>query len=230
MPLHTYNKVRGGVELYGFDDAIQRRDGSDEQVVARGPNGLVAGVHLRQGPFGEWNQPGKSRSRSDSGWVGIHDRATGAMIHLGLYVLNQGAVAPDIEGLGAVADGEDGLLEVEGVLKQDFIDSGTSWVGWAALRNWIFAKSSWVDIETTAGQQDALNAAKESDYAILALVQRNNDWGHAHGVEGGKIGRQRTLVVFCVAAGWFRDGYVERHGFPSVMTKHPFAIEDFSLR
>jgi hypothetical protein len=30
-------------------------------------------------------------------------------------------------------------------------------------------------------------------------------------VEGGKIGGQRKLVVFCVAAGWFRDGDMEGH-------------------
>jgi hypothetical protein len=49
-------------------------------------------------------------------------------------------------------------------------------------------------------------------------------------MKGGKIGGQRSLVVFCVAAGWLGDGDVEGHGFTSVKTKPHSAIEDFTLR
>jgi len=50
----------------------------------------------------------------------------------GFEILNEGAVAPDIEGLCAVADGEDWLVEIEGVLEQELVDGGSGSVGRAA--------------------------------------------------------------------------------------------------
>ena len=40
MPLHADNEVRSRVELDGFNDAIDRGDRSDEQVVAGDSDGL----------------------------------------------------------------------------------------------------------------------------------------------------------------------------------------------
>jgi hypothetical protein len=121
--------------------------------------------------------------------MGIDDFATGAVIHLGLDVLNERAVAPDIERLSAVADSKNGLLEVECVLQQELIDGGAAGVGLAALGDWIFAKSLRIDIETAAGQQDPLNTEKQPCDAVRSLVQGNNNGGYTGGVEGSKVGR-----------------------------------------
>jgi hypothetical protein len=228
VPLYADNKVRSGVELNGFNDAIHRGDGSDEQIVAGDSNGLmVARIHLGQRSLGWRNDAGKARPRSEAGRMGIDDFATGPMIHLGLDVLNERTVAPDIERLGTVAYTKDRLVEVEGVLKEELINGSTGGIGIAALRDWVFAESSWIHIETATRQQNALNSSKQPGNAIWALMQWNNDGGNARRVEGGKIGGQRFLVIFCVAAGWFRDGNVKRHGSTSVKTKHAFAIKYF---
>jgi hypothetical protein len=228
MPLHTDNEMSRGVEFDSFDDTIKRGDRSDEQVVARSPNGLMmAGIHLWHRPLSVGNQPGESRSGSDPDRVGLDDLATRAMIHLSLEVLNQGAFAPDIERLGSVADGKNGLLEVEGILQQKLIHGSAAGISFATLRDWVFAKSSWIHIEAAARQQDALNSAEQPSDTILAFVQWNDDGGHTRRVEGGKIGGQRALVVFSVAAGWFGDGDMEGHGCTSVKTKPASAIGDF---
>ena len=162
--------------------------------------------------------------------MGMDDFATGAVIHLGLDVLNERAVAPDIERLSAVADSKNGLLEVECVLQQELIDGGAGRVGLTTLGDWIFAKPLRVNVKAAARKQDALNTLEEAGDAVLAFVQGNDDGGNTRRVECGKIRRQRTLVVLSVAAGWLGDGDMEGHGCTSVMTKVGFAIEVFSPR
>ena len=180
MPLHADNEVSGGVKLDSFNDAVDRGDRSHEQIVAGSPDGLMmARVHLGHGPLGGGNQPGESRSGSDACWMGIGDAAARAMVHCGFEVLNERTVAPDVERLGAMAYGKNGLLQIEGILKQKLINGGAGWVCLAAFWDRIFAKSLWVHIEATAGQQDSLNAAKQPGDAIGPFMQRNNDGGDA---------------------------------------------------
>jgi hypothetical protein len=70
-------------------------------------------------------------------WVGFEDAAAGAWLtarcRSGWGCPGSGAAAPDVEGLGALADGEDGLVEVEGVLDEELVDGGAGGVGVAAL-------------------------------------------------------------------------------------------------
>ncbi len=47
----------------------------------------------------------------------------------GGQILNKGAVEPDVETLSAVADGENGFVEIEGVLQKQLLDGFTGWVG-----------------------------------------------------------------------------------------------------
>ena len=116
--------------------------------------------------------------------------AAGAMIDRGLQILNQRAVAPDIQTLSTVADGQDRLVEVEGVLKQQLIHGGPGRVGLAALGNWIFAKSLWVNIVAAARQQDSLHPDKQLGDAILALVQGNDNRRSPGGFKRSKVGWQ----------------------------------------
>ena len=88
-----------------------------------------------------------SAARAESGFDlgGVLDdlrarRAGGAgVLHRRLDVLDQRSVAPDVERLGAVADGEDGLAHVVRVLQEKLVDVvarriGRGWCGDAAPR------------------------------------------------------------------------------------------------
>jgi len=189
MPLHADNEVRSRVELDGFNDAIDRGDRSDEQVVAGDSDGLMmARIDLWDGSLGGRNQPGESRTGSYPSRMRIGNSAPRLMIHFGLDVLDQGPVAPDVERLGAVTDGKNGLLEVEGVLQQELIHGGTGGVGFATLGDWVFAKSLRVNIEAAARKQHPLNTEKQPGDAVRSFVQRNNNGGYTGRVKGGKIG------------------------------------------
>jgi Flp pilus assembly protein CpaB len=60
--------------------------------------------------------------------------------------------------LSTVADGEDGLVEVEGVLEEKLVNSGAGRVGRGALGEGVLAVSLRVNIEVAAGQKDTLHA------------------------------------------------------------------------
>ena len=60
---------------------------------------------------------------------GVVDGADEVLFDLGGDVLDDCSAAPDVEGLRSVADGEDGFVEVEGVLDEEFVDGGAGWVG-----------------------------------------------------------------------------------------------------
>ena len=83
-----------------------------------------------------------------------------AVIDGSFQVLHQRAIAPDVQGLSAVAERQDWLEQTESVLKQQLIDSGASGVRLAALGNSIFAISLRVHIETAAGKQNSLHSGQ----------------------------------------------------------------------
>ena len=116
--------------------------------------------------------------------------APGTVIHIGLKVLNQRAIAPDIERLSAVADGQNGLLKVECILQQELIDARAGWIGLTALRNSILAKSLRINIKSTTRQENPLHSKKQPSYAVLPFMQGNDHWGYADGMQGGKVGGQ----------------------------------------
>ena len=100
-------------------------------------------------------------------------------------VLNEGAVAPDVEGLGAVADGEDRLVQVEGVLQQQFVDGGAGGVGGAAGGDGFFTEALRVNVVEAAGEQHALRGREQARDAILPLVQRDQNGHGPGGVQRG---------------------------------------------
>jgi hypothetical protein len=111
--------------------------------------------------------------------MGMGDCAAWLVINRCLEILNQGAITPHVYRLGAMADGENRLLEVEGILKQELIDGCAAGIGLAAFRDWILAKSLWVHIETAAGKQNSLNTEEQTGDAVRSFMQGNNDWGYA---------------------------------------------------
>ena len=133
----------------------------------------------------------------------------------GGQVLNEGAVAPDVEILHALADAEDGFMEVEGVLEEQLVDRGARGVGGIAGGDRSFAVALGVGVETAAGKENAVGGGEEFGDAIGALVEGDDDGDGAGGVERGDVGREGSLVVFGVAGG-FRYGNASGHGWELV--------------
>ena len=113
----------------------------------------------------------------------------------GFEILNEGAVAPDIEGLCAVADGEDGFVEIEGVLEQELVDGGSGSVGRAAGGDGFFTVALRGDVEATAGKKDTLDTSEKASDAIGGFVERNDHGVGAGRLEGGDVLREGALVV-----------------------------------
>lgn len=127
-------------------------------------------------------------------------------------ILDERAVAPDVEGLRPVTDGENGLVEVEGVLEQEFVDGGTRSVGGAACGNRLLAIAQGIDVEPAAGKQNALGIGEEFGDAVRTLVKGNDDRCCADRVEGGEIGRKGALVVVGISGSGLGDRNAQRHG------------------
>ena len=132
-------------------------------------------------------------------------------------VLNQGAVEPGVKGLEALADGEDGLVEVEGVLEEEFVDGGAGIVGRGGVGAGGFAVFLGVDVGGGAGQEDALDGGEDFGDALRGFMEGNDDGCGAGGDERVKVLGQGALVVGGgvgdggVGAG-FGDGDMDGHG------------------
>jgi hypothetical protein len=122
--------------------------------------------------------------------VRIKHGAAGAVVDRRFDVLDKRPVAPDIQGLCPVADGEDWLVEIECVLQHELINGCTSGIGFATLWNWFFAILLWVDIITASREQNSLNSTEQLDDTVLTLVEGDDDGNRPDRVEGGKIRRQ----------------------------------------
>ena len=75
--------------------------------------------------------------------------------------MNQRAPAPDVEDLDAEADGEDGLVEIVGVLEEELIDVFARAVGGSALGDRILAVFLRVYVSWTAREKDGLAGVNE---------------------------------------------------------------------
>ena len=155
--------------------------------------------------------------------MGLEDGAFRGVVYggadFGGDVLDQRAVAPDVEGLDALADGEDGFVEVEGVLDEELVDGGAVGVWGRAVGVAGFAVFLGVDVGWAAGEENALSRREDFCDALWGLVERDGDGGRSSGVESVQVLGQGAEVVgggvFDVAwAGGFRDRDVDRHGLP----------------
>jgi len=86
-------------------------------------------------------------------------------------------------------------MKIESILQQEFIHCSASLVSFTALGNAIFAISLWVNVIAAARQENPMRTEEQPGNAIRTLVKRDENRGYAGGVESGKIGRQRTLVI-----------------------------------
>jgi len=103
-------------------------------------------------------------------------------------MLNQRAVAPDVQVLDSVADAEDWLVQVEGILKQKLVDRRPAGVIRGTLRNSVLAKSLRIDIVRASGEQDTVDPGQQPGHMILALIEPYHNRRSSSGV-------QRALVV-----------------------------------
>jgi hypothetical protein len=104
---------------------------------------------------------------------------TRTVIYRRLQMLNQRSAAPDIYRLCAMTDAKNWLAEVEGVLEKEFVDGGPCRVRLAALGDSVFTISLRVNVVPTSREQHALHAGEQPGHAVLALMERDNDWNCA---------------------------------------------------
>ena len=174
VPLEAEDEVGvavfGGLAAFdGFDDGVLGAAGGDAEAVAGDADGLmVAGVDGQAeeavlfGGFFGGNDGAEERFGGDGGGVGDGDGAAGGVVDgQGAEVLDEGSAAPDVEGLGAEADGEEGFVEVVGVLDEEFVDVLAGGVGGGALGDGVLAVLVRVDVGCAAGEEDALAGVDE---------------------------------------------------------------------
>lgn len=159
VPLNSDYEMVRRVQLYGLDDIIGWRNGSDTEVITDPADGLmVAGIHrgLRVGFFRRVDKSRQTGIGSDIHRVSVDHIAAGLMIDGrvkdGIEVLDQGAVAPDVEGLCAVTDTENRLLQVESILEEQLVDGSAAGVGRSARGDGLFSVALRIDIEAAAGR------------------------------------------------------------------------------
>jgi len=188
MPLYSQYEVVSRIELNGLDHIVHGAESSDEKIVADTTNRLVVArvaFLLKDAPC----HRGQSRTGCNPNWVRIHNSSSGCVIDLciqyRLQILNERAVQPDIQCLSTVADRQDRLVEVECILQQQFIDCGSAGIGGAAGRDPLFAVVLRIHIKTAPRKKNALGSGEEARNPILALMERDDDWSHAGGLECG---------------------------------------------
>jgi hypothetical protein len=158
------------------------------------------------------------RFRDHSRDMGHGDGAPGGMIDRhGGEILNQGSSAPDIQRLGSETDGQEGLIEVMGILDQEFVNVLTRWIGGIALRNRILAVLLWVYIRRRAGKQNPMAGVDEVYCLARCGIERD-----LHGISTGAANRLCILgpgasVVLRISAG--RDRYSDARLHTSIMIR-----------
>jgi hypothetical protein len=162
-------------------------------------------------------------SLKDAGAGGVVDRRSfGGGLDVGWTlswdVLNKCAAAPHVEGLRSLAYGEDGFVEVEGVLEEQFVDGGAQGVGGFAEGIGGFAVFLGIDVGGRAGEQDAMAGGEDFGDALRGFVKRDGDGRSTGGVQGVEVLREGSKVVGCgvldvLRAGGLRYGDMD-HGFP----------------
>jgi hypothetical protein len=213
MPLDAQDEVRGSAlaglsTLYGLDDSILRAAGGDAKAISRDANGLmVAGVDgeteefILCESFGRVQKGAQEGVRGDYDGVGYGYASSGGVVYgKDCEILHQGPPAPHIEELEAEADGEDGFIEVVGVLDEEFVDILPGVVGWRALGDCVLCVLLRIDIGGAAGEQDSLAGIDE-----VGDLRWGGSKGNFHGsssaaLYGDGILRPGSLVIGEVCA------------------------------
>src|SRR5277367_5917652 len=154
----------GLTAFYSLNNAVLRTTGRDSEAIAGNADRLVvAGVYREAEEIVLlWGLAmGKEGAEhgvwGDCGTVGDgHAAACGVVYRKDGEILNESAAAPHIEELNAEADGEDWLVEVVGVLDEEFVNIFAEAVGWGALGDGLLAVFLWIDVCWTTGEEDSL--------------------------------------------------------------------------
>jgi hypothetical protein len=224
MPLNAKDEVvstgvRGLATLDGFDHSILRAAGGDAKAVARDTNGLVmAGVDgetkeavLLRCFFGGDETTEQRIWRDCRGVSDSYAAAGGVVDGENVEMLNQRTATPDVQGLGAEADGEDWLVEVMGVLDEEFVHVLAGWVGRGTLRDRLLAVFVGVDIRRAAREENPLAGVDQ----VRDLGWRSFEWDldglAAATLNRGGIHGPGALVICEIGAGRKRDGDAGLH-------------------
>ena len=126
-------------------------------------------------------------------------------------VLDEGSATPDIEGLGAEANGQDGFVEVVGVLNEEFVDVFAGGVGGAGLGGWVLAVFLGVYVGGAPGEEDGVAGVDEVGGFAGGGVKGDFDWFAAGAGDGFGVLGPGLPVVLEVGAGGDGDGYAGLH-------------------
>jgi hypothetical protein len=208
--------------FYGFDDGVLGAAGGDAEAVSGDADGLMmAGVDRKTeeivlfgGFFGGFSGEDVPEDGFGGYGRGVGDGygASGGVVDgHGGEVLDEGSSAPDVEGLHAEADGEDGLVEVVGVLNEKLVDVFAGVVGGGALGDGVLPVLVGVDVGGAAGKEDGLAGVNEIDNIGWGAGEGDLDGIASGTADGFGIGGPGALIVVGVGAGGKGDGYARLH-------------------
>ena len=149
------------------------------------------------------------RSLRNPYWVRLDHFPARLMVYPCLQILNQGPIAPDIQGLRSVTNGEDRLVKIECVLQQQLVNRGSRAIDLATLWNRIFAISLWVYVEAAARQHYPADPCQKRCNPFLRLMKGDDDRCSPDCFEGCQVSRQRPLIVINARCRWAREWQFE---------------------
>ena len=181
VPLDAENKGSAGRAFgcfEGFDGAIERADGDGLKLVAdTGDRLVMAGVDQDR-RFGGLRCRDELREKgpgNDGDRMSLGDMAARRVVHGGFEMLDERAATPHVHRLHSVADAEDGLLQVEGILKQQLVGGFAERVGRGGAGIERLAELFGVHVGMTARQQHTLRIGDQPGLFLLCGMKRNGD-------------------------------------------------------
>jgi hypothetical protein len=224
MPLNSDYEVRcgsfGGLStFYSLNDGILRASSRDTEAVAGNSDGLVmAGVDRKTevavllGRLVRDHEGTKDGGWGDSRGVSDGDAAAGRMIDWeDAQILDQGSSAPDIEELEAEADGQDGLVEIVGVLDEKLIYVFPGVIGRSAFRDGLLAVFMGVDVGWASGKEGGLAGVDEVGYLGGSGVDGDFDGVATGPLDSSRILGPGPLVIGKIVASGRGNGYSGLH-------------------
>ncbi len=173
MPLDTNHEMVWSIELDCFNYPIFRTHGRYPEVIPGGPERLVvAGIHLNSSLL-RCNRI-QARTLSDTDRMRLSNFSPRLMVHrvlsIQFQILDQRPIPPNIQGLGAITNGENRLTQIESILQQQFVHRRTVWIGIMAGSDPRLAVGLRIEIESASRQQHALDPGEQAGDAILPLM------------------------------------------------------------
>ena len=237
VPLNPENEVSIGsfgslATFYCLNDTILWAAGGDTKPIAGDANCLmVAGIDgkaekplLLRGFF-RCKDSAKRGIWCDGYAVGNRHSAPCGMIHRDRHqVLHKSSPTPDIQGLSAETDAEDGFVKTVCILKEKLIHILPGRIGGSTLRNSILAVLLRIDVGRASGEQNALTGIDQVGDLSGRCLKRNLDGFASTARDGSGILRAGTLVVGGIGAGWARNGDARLHSYIYDTANEPVAL------